>query len=427
MNKSWRSTTLRNLLKIEHGYAFKGEYFSESGHYVLLTPGNFYEEGGFKLRPGKDRSYSGEIPERYILPKGSMIVAMTEQAEGLLGSPAIMPESNRFLHNQRLGLVIPKANRADTNFLYHLFNTNIVRQQIRNSSSGAKVRHTSPERIYRVKVTIPRLPTQRKIAAILTAYDDLIETNKRRIALLEKMAEEIYREWFVRMRFPGYKNTKFVKGVPEGWHLRRFSELVQVNPRESVHKDELAPHVGMEDLSESSMHFISKEERKGAAGSKFRNRDTLLPRITPCLENGKRGFVTCLKEQQVGIGSTEFIVFREKILPAEYIYLISCHQSFRQHAELSMTGASGRQRVQNDCFTYFFVLTPPKNIREQFSAIARPLFDSISLYARENLTLTQTRDLLLPRLISGKLSVEDLDIQFPPSMCEDIEDAHQKG
>ena len=92
-----------------------------------------------------------------------------------------------------------------------------------------------------------------------------------------------------------------------------------------------------------------------------------------------------------------------------------------------MTGASGRQRVQNDCFTYFFVLTPPKNIREQFSAIARPLFDSISLYARENLTLTQTRDLLLPRLISGKLSVEDLDIQFPPSMCEDIEDAHQKG
>jgi type I restriction enzyme, S subunit len=84
MMEEWRPTTLRDLLKAEHGYAFKGEYFSDSGHYVLLTPGNFHEEGGFKLRPGKDRFYVGEIPDRYILPKGSMIVAMTEQAEGLL-------------------------------------------------------------------------------------------------------------------------------------------------------------------------------------------------------------------------------------------------------------------------------------------------------------------------------------------------------
>ena len=84
-----------------------------------------------------------------------------------------------------------------------------------------------------------------------------------------------------------------------------------------------------------------------------------------------------------------------------------------------MTGASGRQRVQNDCFTYFFVPTPPKDIRDQFSEIARPIFDSIFLYAKENETLTQTRDLLLPRLISGKLSVEDLDIQFPPSKLEE--------
>lgn len=273
------------------------------------------------------------------------------------------------------------------------------------------------------KLAVPPPPneveTQRKIAAILTAYDDLIETNKRRIALLENLAEEIYREWFVRMRFPGHKNTKFVKGVPEGWPLHRFADLVEVNPKETVHKGDLVPYIGMENLSGSSMYFVSKECRTGAAGSKFRNRDTLLPRITPCLENGKRGFVTCLEDQQVAIGSTEFIVLREKVLPAEYIYLLSCNPSFRRHAELSMTGASGRQRVQEDCFGYFFVPTPPIAILDHFSEITLPIFDSISANARQNAKLIKTRDLLLPRLISGKLSVADLEIQFPPSMSED--------
>jgi type I restriction enzyme, S subunit len=273
----------------------------------------------------------------------------------------------------------------------------------------------------RVLVYFPSLNVQRKIAAILTAYDDLIETNKRRIALLENMAEELYREWFVHMRFPGYQNTKFVKGVPEGWPLQRFTELVFMNPRESIHKSDLVPYVGMDNLSASSMYFETNEVRQGAAGSKFRNQDSLLPRITPCLENGKRGFVSCLEEDQIGIGSTEFIVFREKVLPAEYIYLLSCNASFRQHAELSMTGASGRQRVQHDCFSYFFVPTPPQGIRNKFSAIISPMFESVTLLAQENVNLTQTRDLLLPRLISGKLSVDNLDIELPPSMREEAD------
>lgn len=279
------------------------------------------------------------------------------------------------------------------------------------------------------KLSVPPPPndvkTQRKIAAILTAYDDLIETNKRRIALLEKMAEEIYREWFVRMRFPGYQDTQFIKGVPEEWHLQRFSDLVEINPKEKIHNGDPVPYAGMENLSVSSMYFICNEIRTTATGSKFRNRDTLLPRITPCLENGKRGFVSCLEDQQVAIGSTEFIVLREKVLPPEYIYLLSCNPSFRQHAELSMTGASGRQRVQEDCFSYFIVPTPPKRILDQFSEITRPLFDSISTNEKQNAMLSKTRDLLLPRLISGKLSVADLDIQFPPSMVEDGQEQGQ--
>ena len=219
---SWPVARLGELLRIEHGFAFKGEHFSEHGALVVLTPGNFHEAGGFRARPGKDRSYTGAFPERYVLKHNDLIVAMTEQGEGLLGSAALIPEPDRYLHNQRLGLVREHAVRADRRFLYYLFNTPIVREQIRNSCSGAKVRHTSPERIYRVEAPVPEPREQRKIAAILSAYDDLIANNQRRIALLETMAEEIYREWFVRRRIRRENGARAA-----GWSDRRFDELCE--------------------------------------------------------------------------------------------------------------------------------------------------------------------------------------------------------
>lgn len=272
--------------------------------------------------------------------------------------------------------------------------------------------------VHKIKVVFPGLTTQKKIAAILSAYDDLIENNKRRIALLENMAEEIYREWFVRFRFPGYQAAEFEKGIPKGWELTPFSKAVEINPTERPEKDVLKPYVGMEALSTNSMFFKSTERRKGNAGSKFRNGDTLFPRITPCLENGKRGFVMSLDKDEVAIGSTEFIVMREKLLSPEFIYLLCCFEPFRTHAEISMVGASGRQRVTENCFSFFLVAIPPKELLNRFTQIVRPMFDSIKILNNENRCLEMTRDSLLPRLISGKLSVEDLDIQYPPSMQE---------
>jgi type I restriction enzyme S subunit len=337
---------------------------------------------------------------------------------GYPGTACVIPKELGEANCSDLVVITPGPG-LNAHFLVAIFNSTFGKDLVGGNLVGAAQQHFNVTVAKELKLQIPPRRTQDKIAAILTAYDDLIEVNKRRIALLEKIAEELYREWFVRMRFPGHQNTRFVRGVPEGWDLKRFTELVEMNPRESIPKSDPVPFVGMESLSQTSMHFVWNEARTGASGSKFRNRDTLLPRITPCLENGKRGFVSCLENQQVGVGSTEFIVFREKVLPAEYIYLLSCNASFRQHAELSMTGASGRQRVQHDCFDYFFIPTPPEDIRSRFVGIAGPMFESISQLAAEIEVLTKTRDLLLPRLISGKLSVEDLDIQFPPSMCEE--------
>lgn len=171
-----RKYKLGELLSVKHGWAFKGVYFSDNGKQSILTPGNFYDRGGFKRNDEKDRYYTGEYPEEYLCHKGDLIVAMTEQAAGLLGSTAIVPEDNRYLHNQRIGL-ITCAPQLDKMFAYYLFMTKTVRDQISRSSSGTKVKHTSPEKIYDVEVTIPDIAEQKKIATLLWKIDCKIETN----------------------------------------------------------------------------------------------------------------------------------------------------------------------------------------------------------------------------------------------------------
>lgn len=412
MTGPWQPTTLRDLLKIEHGYAFKGEYFSESGHYVLLTPGNFYEKGGFKLRPGKDRFYVGEIPDRYILPEGSMIVAMTEQAEGLLGSPALMPESGRYLHNQRLGRVRAVECRADLRFLYYLFNTNLVRQQLRNSSSGAKVRHTSPERIYRARVIVPEPATQRKIAAVLAAYDDLIETNKRRIALLEKMAEELYREWFVRMRFPGHQNTKFVKGVPEDWGESQLGKIARFTMGQSP-KSEFYNEIG---------EGLPFHQGVGTYGDRFPNT------VTYCSINGRRAdkgdilFSVRAPVGRLNIADREMIIGRGlaaiRHVEGQNAYLYYLLKIVFANEDMIGNGAIFNS-VGKAELSRFGVHRHPKSLVSKFEDFARPIDKQIENLTLATSALTKSRDLLLPRLISGKLPVEDVDIQFPASMREE--------
>ena len=172
----WEDKAFSELCDITPGYAFESEFFSNEGDYVLLTPGNFYEEGDYRDRGEKQKYYSGEILRDYVLAEGDMLVAMTEQAAGLLGSPIIVPESDMFLHNQRLGLVTKRPGVAWTNeFFFHVFNTQPVRKAIHDTASGAKVRHTSPTKIGDVVVSAPAtLPEQQRIADCLTSLDDLI-------------------------------------------------------------------------------------------------------------------------------------------------------------------------------------------------------------------------------------------------------------
>ena len=178
----WEKTNLTHLISIKHGFAFKSEYFRETGEYILLTPGSFYEKGGFKDQKDKTKYYIGEIPNSYLLSKNDLLIAMTEQASGLLGSALFVPEQNIYLHNQRLGKVEIKAKeRIDLNFLYLMFNSPLARKQISEQSTGTKVKHTSPDKLKSIICLLPPLPEQQKIANILATWDKAISTTERLI------------------------------------------------------------------------------------------------------------------------------------------------------------------------------------------------------------------------------------------------------
>lgn len=183
--QGWVESPFSELCDIKHGYAFVGEFFSNEGEYVLLTPGNFYERGGYRDRGEKQKYYTGEIPRDYVLNKGDLLVAMTEQAAGLLGSPILVPDSDKFLHNQRLGLVTKKPGVIWTNeFFFHVFNTQSVRNAIHASASGVKVRHTSPTKIGAVVVAFPTSLTEQN--RIVTTLRSLQKETRRLASVYER-------------------------------------------------------------------------------------------------------------------------------------------------------------------------------------------------------------------------------------------------
>tara|TARA_B100001115_G_C15840642_1_gene421342 strand:+ start:933 stop:2126 length:1194 start_codon:yes stop_codon:yes gene_type:complete len=305
-----------------------------------------------------------------------------------------------------------KDDIIDPRFLYYTLSRQDFFDFMMAGANGTKMPRGNKKAIPKHLLGLPPLPTQRKIASILSAYDDLIENNLKRIRLLEEKAQLMYEEWFVRMRFPGHEKVKMDEesGLPEGWVRKPFSRIVQINPKTKFSKGVNAPYVPMGSLSESSMVITTVEERPIKGGAKFKNGDTLFARITPCLENGKTGFVQFMKsDDEVASGSTEFIVFRETSELSRYsIYCISRTDEFRELAIKSMVGSDGRQRVQKECFEKFYVSIPPQRITESFDKSVEPKFKLIENLVRQNKALKEARDILLPRLMSGLIDVSDL-------------------
>ncbi|HXL09014.1 MAG TPA: restriction endonuclease subunit S [Candidatus Bathyarchaeia archaeon] len=346
------------------------------------------------------------------LPKQWDILVTTEAP---LGELAQLRTRERIALAQRVILLRGNQGVIDQQYYFQALKSPFAQGELTARATGTTVLGIKQSELRQVRIPYFPLPAQRRIASILSAYDDLIENNRRRTKILEKMAQLIYEEWFVQFRYPGHERVKMVDSelgpIPKGWEVKRAPDALWINPKVVVPKDGEKPFISMGSLSDNSMLIGEVKSRNGNSGSKFQNGDTLFARITPCLENGKTAFVQFLPSAEaVGFGSTEFIVLRSHTLCPEYVYLLARSDAFRDNAIKSMSGASGRQRVQEKCFDKFLFAQPEPDTLERFSSVASPMFKAVHLLSSQNSILRQTRDLLLPKLISGEIDMEKLDI-----------------
>ncbi|MGJ8681188.1 restriction endonuclease subunit S [Paraglaciecola sp.] len=338
--------------------------------------------------------------------------------EAPLGEVAQIRSSKKIALAQRVILLRANPEILDQDYLLFAMQSRFVQGELNARATGTTVAGIKQSELRKILIPTPPLKVQREIGAILHNYDNLIENNNRRIAILEDTAQSLYREWFVNFRSPNHEdnldadgNPKLIDSplgqIPEGWEVKSAAEAITINPKTKLVKEGEKPFVGMSGLSEGSMVIGDIIEKAGNSGAKFINGDTLFARITPCLQNGKTGYVQFLTpEQPVGFGSTEFIVLREsEYLSSEFIYLLSRSNNFREHAIQSMTGATGRQRVHNDCFASCYLPVPPKELMNEFTQIIQPMFKSIFNVSKRNENLKQQRDMLLPKLISGQIEL----------------------
>ena len=276
-------------------------------------------------------------------------------------------------------------------------------------------------------VTIPSMERQREVAHILGTLDDKIELNRRMNETLEAMAQALFKSWFVDFDpvrekleggpfnspnhpadlFPASFEESALGQSPKGWKALPLSEAIEVNPSRSLRKAVVAPYLDMANMPTKGPSADEVIDRAFGSGMKFMNGDTLIARITPCLENGKTAFVDFLNDQQVGWGSTEYIVLRPKPpLPEEMAYCLARSDGFREFTIQSMTGSSGRQRVPAESLSHYLIAVPDAPIAECFGRIVRPIFAKISATSKESRTLADLRDTLLRKLISGGLPVK---------------------
>jgi type I restriction enzyme, S subunit len=353
-----------------------------------------------------------------IVPAGTILVVV--RGMSLAKEFRVSLTQKEMAFNQDLKALIPKDN-VNPLFLFHsLYGRRFEISKLASESAhGTKKLDTKV--LDAVPVFLPDITTQKKIAAIVSAYDDLIENNDRRITLLEKMAEEIYREWFVRLRFPGHEQTTFHKGIPDGWKIQLLQEITKINEK-SVTKGKEPKTIKYVDIGSVTTNRINNIEEinfsdaPGRARRIVRHGDTIWSTVRPA----NRAYCLILDPVQNLVVSTGFAVMSpRKNIPYSFLHWVTTGDTFVDHIS-SVAKGSAYPAAGKEDFEKSEILVPSEELLWKFHTLCEPMLKQKHTLAERNKNLKQTRDRLLTRLISGKLSVEDLDIQFPPSMTNDL-------
>lgn len=343
------------------------------------------------------------VKKQFGVPETGDLLITTR---GTCGVPYLYKEEDRFYFaDGNLTWLKDFSDDMLPEYLYYWVKSYEGQKKIDAIAKGTAQKAVPIASVKSLELQLPPLETQKRIVGILSAYDRLIENNQRQIKLLEEAAQRLYQEWFVKLRFPGWEKTRVVDGVPEGWSRILLGDVILFNPMVVLQKDRKKQSVPMSALSTDSMILDSGEydSTMSNSGSRFQNGDTLLARITPCLENGKTAFVFGIDSDEGAVGSTEFIVMRSIKLNPYMVYLLARTNDFRQYAINTMTGSDGRQRAQVEKIKAYEYLLPEERIVNAFAAVAKPIFEDIASMSKQCRLIGEARDRLLPKLMSGDM------------------------
>lgn len=420
MTSEWKSTTLGEHIELLTGFSFKSADFATSG--VRLARGDNVKRGQFEW--GEKTKYWPTVPPdltRYLLKKKDVLIGMDGSRVGE-NWVKVNEDDLPCLLVQRVARLRGRIT-LDQDYLWYLISNPDFVSYIKANATGTSIPHISGSQIRSFPIKLPDRATQRSISAAIGALDEKIILNRRVIATLEETARALFKSWFIDFDPVHAKNEGRDTGLPadiaalfsdrfgdndmpEGWCLGSPVDIAEVNPTTAIVRGVPVPYVDMAALPLSGSRISSTVLREAGSGARFRNGDTLVARITPCLENGKTALVDCLQAGEVAWGSTEFIVLRPKPeIPAALLYLVGRNASFRSHMITSMSGTSGRQRVQAEAVARWAFAIAPPSIFAAFGSAVNPLFSSIRELAEQSDTLLGLRDTLLPPLMSGKVLI----------------------
>lgn len=417
----WERASLLSMARWVNGLAFRDFQFSEMGKPVIKIA---EIKSGIT---GQTKFTNQVFEDSVFVTNGDMLFSWSGQPETSID--AFWWRGRDGWLNQHIFKVTPIDELDPTFFFYVLryLKPNFVGIARNKQTTG--LGHVTRRDIENIKAAFPSLPKQKAIAAVLGALDDKIELNRRMNATLEAIARTLFQSWFVDFDpvrtkldggepvgidsataalFPATFQDTVAGHIPKGWTAQRLTDAIEVNPRRALKAGVTAPYLDMKNLPTQGHSAEEVVEREFSSGTKFQNGDTLLARITPCLENGKTGYVDFLEDGQVGWGSTEYIVFSPKApLPPQFGYLLARSDALRSHAIQNMTGTSGRQRVPSECFNTFFLAVPTSDVAHRFDEFTAPLMAKIKANSLESRTLAILRDTLLPQLLSGVMQINN--------------------
>jgi type I restriction enzyme S subunit len=385
--------------------------------YPFITPtdigdgSRYVEPARFISERGKDKHSSAMLPPNavcFTCIASIGKICMTRQFS---------------LTNQQINSVVVEQAKYDPQYVFYLLRTETER--IKSIASGVATPIIHKSAFSEIEVEVPPPPTQRKIAAILSAYDDLIENNLQRIKILEEMAQNFYREWFVRFRFPGHQHACFTDSplgrIPEGWQFQRLDELCSavldgdwIETKDQGGEDYRLlqiSNIGLGDFVETGkFRYVTQETFDRLRCTEIRPDDLLIARMPAPIG---RGWLA-RKMPWRTITAVDVAIARPDSRRISPVFLVHFwNQPSTLAAIEKQSSGTTRLRITRRGLCAMPIPTPPLDLQEQFSAKARPMLDLCNILRDKNTSLRRTRDLLLPRLISGEVDVAELDIAVP--------------